>query len=548
MLAMLLTLGAAQAQAWSYNLEEFTITDDAMSLSVSGDYVVWTDMMNTDFYGYKLSTKEEFLISPNDVDSMSISMGGDFVVWRDMMNMDLHGYDLSIKEEFLISPNDIDSMSISNNGDFVVWRRMDMGYYGLYGYDLSTKEEFIICPNDVETPSISLSENSNFVVWEVMAPTNAGFYGYDLSTKEEFLISPNDVDSMSISISGDFVAWRDMMNMRLYGYDLSAKEDFIICPNDVDSMSISNNGNFVVWRDMMNMDLYGYDLLTKEKFTIWPEDIGMGLSLSGNSDFVVWTGMTAPVRLYGYDLSMKEDFIIYPEDIDTMSISLSGDYVVWRDMMNMGLYGYDLSTKEEFLVSPNDVDSMSISISGDYVVWRDIMSMDFYGVRIYRILNDNCLDAVEIVENVPYNGNTVGATGADVSSCAYNDVIDVWHFYEPNVGGPVTISTDGSTFDTTLTVFNACGGTELACNDDYSLDNTQSKVEFNAVHGKTYLIRVAGFDGQTGDYQVLVTRGACIGPIKSDLNGDCKVNMLDFTIFSSEWLDCNLDPPEACWE
>ena len=91
MLAMLPALCTKRAQVLSYNLEEFTIsTDDIMSLYVSGDYVVWTDMMNTGFYGYRPSAKEEFLISPNDVDSMSISMGGDFVVWRDMMNMDLY--------------------------------------------------------------------------------------------------------------------------------------------------------------------------------------------------------------------------------------------------------------------------------------------------------------------------------------------------------------------------------------------------------------------------------------------------------------------------
>jgi hypothetical protein len=41
---------------------------------------------------------------------------------------------------------------------------------------------------------------------------------------------------------------------------------------------------------------------------------------------------------------------------------------------------------------------------------------------------------------------------------------------------------------------------------------------------------------------------ACTGPITTDLNGDCKVGLLDFAIFASEWLMCNLDPPEACWE
>ena len=33
-----------------------------------------------------------------------------------------------------------------------------------------------------------------------------------------------------------------------------------------------------------------------------------------------------------------------------------------------------------------------------------------------------------------------------------------------------------------------------------------------------------------------------------DFNDDCKVDFQDFAIFSQSWLECNLDPPEACWE
>lgn len=33
-----------------------------------------------------------------------------------------------------------------------------------------------------------------------------------------------------------------------------------------------------------------------------------------------------------------------------------------------------------------------------------------------------------------------------------------------------------------------------------------------------------------------------------DANKDCKVDFADFIKFASEWLDCNLDPQEACWE
>jgi hypothetical protein len=41
---------------------------------------------------------------------------------------------------------------------------------------------------------------------------------------------------------------------------------------------------------------------------------------------------------------------------------------------------------------------------------------------------------------------------------------------------------------------------------------------------------------------------ACTEPIRSDLNGDCKVDILDLEILMSEWLKCNLEPVEACYE
>ncbi|MBW8041575.1 MAG: hypothetical protein FVQ85_16485 [Planctomycetes bacterium] len=33
-----------------------------------------------------------------------------------------------------------------------------------------------------------------------------------------------------------------------------------------------------------------------------------------------------------------------------------------------------------------------------------------------------------------------------------------------------------------------------------------------------------------------------------DFNKDCKVDFEDFALFTQSWLECNLDPPEACWE
>ena len=32
-----------------------------------------------------------------------------------------------------------------------------------------------------------------------------------------------------------------------------------------------------------------------------------------------------------------------------------------------------------------------------------------------------------------------------------------------------------------------------------------------------------------------------------DFNRDCKVDQADLDLFMAHWLECNLDPQEACW-
>jgi len=40
----------------------------------------------------------------------------------------------------------------------------------------------------------------------------------------------------------------------------------------------------------------------------------------------------------------------------------------------------------------------------------------------------------------------------------------------------------------------------------------------------------------------------CVKYPAMDFNGDCKVDFSDLAVFLTHWLDCNLDPPSACWE
>lgn len=127
--------------------------------------------------------------------------------------------------------------------------------------------------------------------------------------------------------------------------------------------------------------------------------------------------------------------------------------------------------------------------------------------------NDACGNCIPLETEVNFDGTTIGATGSLVT-CATADTKDVWHCWTATCTGRVSISTCGSTFDTSLAVYDACDGTQLECNDDgcpVSGQTTRSQVQLNVTEGQQLRIRVAGRNGATGPYRIRVDscRNAC---------------------------------------
>ncbi|RME38361.1 MAG: hypothetical protein D6788_07580, partial [Planctomycetota bacterium] len=133
--------------------------------------------------------------------------------------------------------------------------------------------------------------------------------------------------------------------------------------------------------------------------------------------------------------------------------------------------------------------------------------------------HDECPACIPLETGVPYTGTTRGSGGSDVSSCGFNDRNDVWHCWTADCTGNAKISLcDQAGLDTTLAVYDACGGTELGCNDDecnlQSAINPLTQLKRLAVfEGETYFIRVSGFNGAVGEYTIVVdscVSGCCL--------------------------------------
>ncbi len=152
--------------------------------------------------------------------------------------------------------------------------------------------------------------------------------------------------------------------------------------------------------------------------------------------------------------------------------------------------------------------------------------------------NDLCLGAVPIESDEVYLGTTVGATGPDQSGCSYNDDIDVWHTFTPQTNVSAEIILCDSNFDTTLMVYDGCQGTSLASNDDQC--GLQSRIDVDLSAGSSYLIRVAGYDGETGDYALSINATPIL--VSADINIDGFVNYEDFARLAIYW---QMDEPSV---
>ncbi|HKX63417.1 MAG TPA: VCBS repeat-containing protein [Verrucomicrobiae bacterium] len=86
----------------------------------------------------------------------------------------------------------------------------------------------------------------------------------------------------------------------------------------------------------------------------------------------------------------------------------------------------------------------------------------------------------------------------------------VWWSWTPSFSGIVTITTEGSLFDTTLAVYrgSTLAGLQFVAEDDDSGEARQSRVLIDAAAGTTYQIAVDGFEGASGNITLSVISGA----------------------------------------
>jgi hypothetical protein len=159
---------------------------------------------------------------------------------------------------------------------------------------------------------------------------------------------------------------------------------------------------------------------------------------------------------------------------------------------------------------------------------------------------DVCEGCFTIVDGTTVSTTSDNAPTSDPTSCAVDAAtIPEWLCYTPLCTGNATASLCGSpastTFRTTLAVFSACGGGELAC--DAGSCGIHSEVTWDVEAGVTYYIRVSGMEGGDGAY-ILDMSCTEVAPCPADLDGDGNVGINDFLSLLGQWGTDPGGPPD----
>ncbi len=153
--------------------------------------------------------------------------------------------------------------------------------------------------------------------------------------------------------------------------------------------------------------------------------------------------------------------------------------------------------------------------------------------------SDTCAGAWPITAGT-FVGCTTICTVDGTTTCGSGGTgPDVWFSYTAPATGTVTIDTQGSSFDTVLSIHGGCPGdvaSTLFCNDDNSYPSQLwSRLHVQVAQGQTYLIRVAGYNGASGQFTLNVgTVQGCYANCDESTYAPL-LNVLDFSCFLNKF-------------
>ena len=326
----------------------------------------------------------------------------------------------------------------------------------------------------------------------------------------------------SPDVDGLIVVWENDAN--IYAKDLATETYLDICTHPAEQYAPKISGNIVIWADTRDVptgysgiySIYGFNLTTQEEFPIailgdyWYSDIA---SIDANT--VVYSGKIANStqggdNIWVYNISEQTEFLI--DDIGTTQYpDINKDLVAYYHGSN-GLILYNITDS-----SSESICSTIIGIpriSENVIAWRDKRHGGF--------ALDTAIYAYEL------------ETEREIMVCPPGRI----PLISVAVGGELIVWAENKDGDRDIY------GYDIFVGQEFAICTAAGDQRFPAISGDL----VVWAEGNIKGAYLPMDQIRCRTRPQMDFNYDCRVNFKDMALFLSEWLECNLDPPEACWE
>ncbi len=161
--------------------------------------------------------------------------------------------------------------------------------------------------------------------------------------------------------------------------------------------------------------------------------------------------------------------------------------------------------------------------------------------------NDTCAGALPLsLGDTPFD--TGAATQTVSTSCAAGGSADLWYSWTAPSNGSFEVNTCGDTsYDTALALYDGCGGSEIACNDDDC--SLRSRIVYAVTGGSTYIVRVGGYSSNTGPgllTALFTPDGGGSGPANDNCADAIVVSEGDTAFDNTDATTDGPDEPGAC--
>ena len=414
-----------------------------------------------------------------------------------------------------------------------VWSDARIGptTYDIYGYSFSEPNHLQICSasGSQRYPAMSWP----YIVWQDDHYSNLDIIGYDMTTRTEFDVCLDSASQtspdVSVNDSGKVVVWQDYRrsNSDIYGYDLDADQEIEICIDTNSQFYPAVDYPWVVWADMRNggFDIYAKNLQTGTEYPVckaagdqYVPDVSNGIAVwADNRSSSTGTDIYARVLPDGVEFPI----CIYSEKQTNPSID--GNIVAWEDERNtvdFDIYAYNLATMSITAVNTETGHQKQPSVCGSRILWQHQgVDLFFADMPMPTVLTVTSPDGGEMLlarSQTQILWQTEGPSPEFIKIYYSDDNGSIWHVIEE-------AAANTGAYAWTLPY----------------IDSTACLVRIQDVA-----------DPLTEDRSDEVfTIFKCNSDLKADLDGDCLVDLTDFSMFAAQYLSCgNPYNPNWCFE